>query len=170
MPKLESGSELKHKMEKRKAETDDRARHMEGVKDDKKIVAETSHKLRLEGTKEGAEAIKREIKQAAENTHREFERQNQDIEKKLQACKEAEKDLHERTDASKHNVQEVRHEQQRMKEVKDARAAMESTEKAATEDARVTEDMERAQKRNREHSERRRNEQKSQLHAAKLKW
>ena len=50
----ESRKKLKEGIDKRKTATDDRANHMGLAVDDKKTIADTSQKLRLGGTKEGA--------------------------------------------------------------------------------------------------------------------
>ena len=166
----ESRKKIKEGIDKRKHSIDDRAKHMGLAVDDKKIIAGTSHKLRLGGTKEGAEAMKNAIKESAKVTHREFENQNKELEKKHNECKKSENDLKRRTDSSKKDAQDAKKTSHHIKEVKGAKSLLAKAEHAATDDARYTNKEKERQEHDRKTSEKRREQQKRHLSSSKLKW
>jgi len=102
--KLESRRELEAGIEKRKLTVDDRAKHMGLVVKEKKNIADASRQLRLSTTSEGADAVMQAIREAAQATHREFQNQNTDIEKRFGECKKAEQDLLQRTKAANPHI------------------------------------------------------------------
>ena len=87
--KSESRSKIEGKGKERKRGIDDRARHMGLVVAEKKQVADASRQLRLSTTSEGAQAVKKAMKEAAKAADKEFDSQNHDIEKKFGECKKA---------------------------------------------------------------------------------
>ena len=153
----------------RKHGMDDRGKHMARIVKEKKTIADTSHKLRFP-TKEGAEEIKRALKKAAEETRREFEKQNKDLEKKHNDCKKAETDLAARTQAAEKNAQEARKAAGGIKEATSARDPMARAEKVSKEDAHFTKDHRTRQQKERERSSRVRDDQKRQLMNTRLSW
>ncbi len=165
----ESRGKLKEGIDKRKHALDDRSRHMAAVVKEKKTIADTSRKLRF-ATREGAEEIKRALKNAAAQTHREFEKQNKDLEKKHNDCKKAETDLAGRTKAAEKNALEAKKAVSRIKETASAREPVARAEKASRGDARFTKDHRSRQQRDRERSGRTRDKQKQQLINARLRW
>jgi hypothetical protein len=168
--KAESRGKIKEGINRRKLESDKRAKHMGLVVDDKKTVADTSQKLRLSTTSEGAREVKSAIKKAAQETKIEFEKQNKDLEKKMQECKKAEKDLKQRTESAKKDAQDAKKAAGHVKETKAAKAQALKAEHAATKDGVFVKDQRHKQERDRKKSEERRDKQRSQLQNAKLKF
>ncbi|MBI1390123.1 MAG: hypothetical protein GC154_16905 [bacterium] len=166
----ESRSGIKEGIKKRKKEMDDRAKHMGDVVDDKSNVVETAKKFHLSTTKEGAREIKRLMKQAAESTHREFKRQNNDLENKVSKCQEAEQDLRDRTSRAKADARDARAASGKVKETKEVKASLNSVETASNNDAEFTRKELARQEQERLKSENRRKEQNQRLLSAKLKW
>jgi hypothetical protein len=138
--------------------------------DDKKTVADTSNKLRLSTTSEGAQEVKDAVKKAAQETHKEFEKQNKDLEKKMQECQKAEKDLQQRTDSANKDAQDAKGAAGRIKETTGARSQALTAEHAAVKDGKFVSDQRQRQELDRKKSEERRNKQKSQIDSAKLKF
>ena len=170
MERAESRGKIKEGIRRRKLESDDRAKHMGLVVDDKKTVADTSKRLKLSTTSEGAKEVKDAIKKAGQETQKEFEKQNRDLEKKVQECKKAEKDLQQRTDSAKKDAHDAKGAAGRVKETKGARSQAVQAEHAAVKDGQFTNDQRQKQELDRKKSEERRNKQKSQLANANLKW
>jgi len=170
LEKAESRGKIKEGINRRKLESDKRAKHMGLVVDDKKTVADTSKKLRLSTTSEGAREVKSAIKKAAQETKSEFEKQNKDLEKKMQECKKAEKDLKQRTQSAKKDTQETKKAAGHVKETKAAKAQAIQAEHAAAKDGAFVSDQRHKQERDRKKSEERRDKQRSQLQNAKLKF
>ena len=168
--KAESRDKIKDGIDKRKRETDDRAKHMGLVVDDKKNVADTSRKLRLATTSEGAEAVKSAIKDAAKATDQEFGKQNQVLDKKLTDCTKAEEDLRRRTDSADKDAGDAKATAGRIKETNDAKKTLAKAEGAAKDDAKFTKNEQTRQKNERTKSEKRREQQKKQITGTKLKW
>ena len=167
--KPESRRELKDGVDKRKRGVDDRGKHMGRVVKEKKEIADTSHKLRFP-TKEGAAEVKKALKEATAMVHKEFEKQNKDLEKKHSECRKAEGDLSERTKIANQNAVEARKAEGQIRETKNAKNLIARAEKASKDDAHFTNDQRGRQKRQRERSEKNRNNLRSQLMNAKLKW
>ena len=168
--KLESRRKIEGNVEKRKCRIDDRARHMGLVVAEKKQVADASRQLRLSTTSEGAQAVKKAMKEAAKAADKEFDSQNHDIEKKFGECKKAEQDLRDRTKSAKHDAAKAKGAADCVKETKEARKLMHAAEKAATDDASYTDSQKNRQKKDRTESTKRRDTQKSQLANARLAW
>ena len=167
--KLESRRELKAGRDERKRGLDERGRHMAKAVSDKKIIADTSHKLRFP-TKEGAAEIKQALKKAAAATHQEFDKQNKDLKKKHTGCKEAEEDLSKRTEIAKRNALEARKAASKIKEAVKAKNPITQAEKVSKDDSDFTNNQRTRQKRERLRSEKNRDDQKRQLMNAKLSW
>jgi type IV secretory pathway VirB10-like protein len=168
--KAESRDKIKEGIQRRRLESDERAKHMGLVVEDKKTVADTSNKLRLSTTSEGAQEVKGAIKKAAQETKSEFERQNNDLEKKMQECKKAEKDLQQRTESAKKDAQDAKQAAGRVKETKGAKGQALAAEHAAVKDGKFVSDQRQKQELDRKKSEERRAKQKGQLENAKLKF
>ena len=168
--KLESHGGIKDGADRRKRGIDDRGKHMDRAVEDKKKIADISHKLRLSTTQEGAEQIKHAIRKAVEATHQEFKRQNVDIEKKFVECNKAEEDLRHRTKSAKLDAADAKKALSKIKEAKGARNPIHQAEKASDSDARFTNEQREKQKGHRVKSEKHRNEQRTQLINTKLSW
>lgn len=168
--KLESRREIETGIEKRKRSVDDRAKHMELVVKEKKNIADASRQLRLSTTSEGADAVMQAIKEAAQATHQEFQKQNTDIEKRFGECKKAEQDLLQRTKAAKSDASKAGAAAKRVKETKEAEKLLTTAEKAATTDGEFTDKQGTRQKKERTGAEQRRSLQKQQLVNTTLAW
>ena len=166
----ESREKIKEGIEKRKQESDDRAKHMGLVVREKKTVADTSRKLRLSTTSEGAEAIKQAIRKASETISREFGKQEKDMEVVMDKCRKAEKDLHQRTRSAKEDAHEVSSAASQIKEAKSARDLANRAERIAKDDARFTDDRMKRQEDDRKRSQRRQGQQKEELRNIRLNW
>ena len=168
--RAESRRKIEKGIEKRKRESGDRAKHMGLVVKDKKTVADTSRKLRLSTTSEGAREVKQAIKKAAKETAKEFENQNKDLDKKIKESKKAEKDLQQRTKNAKRDAVDSKTAAGHIKEAKAAKNLATRAEHAAKKDAEFTKKQKRRQEHDRNNSEKRREKQKRQLTNTKLKW
>ena len=89
--RAETRKNIEKGIEIRKRESNDRAKHMGLIVDDKKTVAKTSRQLFLSSTIEGAEKVKQALRKAAKIVHNEFEKQNRDLQEKINKCRKAEK-------------------------------------------------------------------------------
>ena len=170
MEKAESRGKIKEGIQRRKLESNERAKHMGLAVDDKKTVADTSNKLRLSTTSEGAQEVKDATKKAAQETHKEFEKQNRDLEKKMQECQKAEKDLQQRTDSANKDAQAAKGAAGGIKETKGAQSQALAAEHASVKDGKFTSEQRQRQELDRKKSEERRKKQKSELDNAKLKF
>ena len=166
----ESRDKIRKEIEKRKSTIDDRAKHMGLVVKDKQQVVDTSRKLHLSTTSEGAEAVKQAIWKAAQAADAEFARQNTVIENKFTECKQSESDLRNRTKLARDDASKVRSAAGQVKETKDAQNLMGTAEKAATDDAAFTAERKKHQERIRAQSQGRRDRQKRQLMQMELRW
>jgi len=170
MEKAEGRDKIKDGIQRRKLESDERAKHMGLVVGDKKTVADTANKLRLSTTSEGAQEVKDAVKKAAQETHQEFEKQNRDLEKKMQECQKAEKDLQQRTDNANKDAQDTQGAVGHIKETESARNQEQAAAQAASKDGKFTSEQRQRQELERKKSEERRNKQKRDLDNAKLKF
>lgn len=168
--KAESKEKIKGGIDKRKNDMDDKGKHMAQTVHDKKVIAETSKRLKLSGTKEGAKALKEKVQQSAEDTHKVFEKQNGDLEKKFTECTQAEKDLQQRTDDSKDDARDSKRASQQIKEAQGAKNFLNKAEEVAKGDANHTTNERKRQESDRKTSENRRDQQKNQLNGNKLAW
>ena len=168
--RTESRDTIREGIKKRKSTIDDRARHMGLVVKDKQQVVDASRKLRLSTTSEGAEAVKKAIREAAQAADAEFARQNTVIENKFTECKQSESDLRNRTKLARDDASKVRSVAGQVKETKEAQNLMGTAEKAATDDAAFTAERKKHQERIRAQSQGRRDRQKRQLMQMELRW
>ena len=168
--KLENRHKIEGGVKERKRGIGDRAKHMSLVVAEKKRVADASRQLRLSTTSEGAQAVKKAIKEAAQATDKEFDGQNRDIEKKFGECEKAEQDLRDRTQSAKHDASKAKGAAGHVKEAKETRKLMHMAEKAATDDAAYTDRQKKRQEKDRTDGTRLRDTQKRQLASARLAW
>jgi hypothetical protein len=168
--KPESRRKIEGDGDQRKRGIAERAKHMGLVVEEKKRIAKASKELRLSTTSEGAQAVKKAMKDAAKATDTEFKGQDRDITTKFEVCKKAEDDLRARTQAAKEDASKARAVAGQVKETNEAKTRMAAAEKAATDDAKYTESQKRKQEKNRSESTKRRDQQRSQLNSTKLAW
>ena len=168
--RAETRKNIEKGIEIRRLESKDRAKHMGLIVDDKKTVAKTSRKLFLSSTTEGAEKIKQALRKAAKTVHDEFKKQNRDLQKKISKCRKTEENLAQRAKDARKDATKVNKAAGHIKETKKARHLAVQAEHAAINDANYIDREKALQKRERKISEKRREQQKMRLMAAKLKW
>ena len=168
--RAETRKNVEKGIEIRRRESEDRAKHMGLIVDDKKTVAKTSRKLFLSSTLEGAEEVKKALRKAARIIHDEFKRQNTDLQKKINKCRKAEENLGKRGKDARKDAAKVSKAAGHIQETKKAQRLAVQAEHAAINDANYIDREKALQKRERQISEKRREQQKRRLMAAKLKW
>ena len=168
--KPESRRKIEGDGDQRKRGIAERAKHMGLVVEEKKRIAKASEELCLSTTSEGAQAVKKAMKEAARATDTEFKGQDRDINKKFGECQTAEDGLRDRTRSAKEDASKARAVAGQVKETKEARTRMAAAEKAATDDAKYTEGQKRKQEKDRSESTKKRDRQKSQLNSTRLAW
>ncbi len=131
-------------IEKFKRESEDRARHMGLVVDDKKTVAHTTRKLFLSSTIEGAEKVKQALRKAAEVVYAEFQKQNMDLQKKINKCRGAEKKLGVRAKNAKRDAFKIEQGVHKLTESEKAKRLAVHAEHAALNDGKYI-DVKKAQ-------------------------
>jgi hypothetical protein len=167
MEKTKGRGEIKKEIKHREAGLKDSGQHMEGVTDDGQTVARAAHEVRRSTTSEGAQEVEGAIRKAGQETRKEFERQNQGLEKKMQECKKAEEYLQQRTDNAKKDAQASKGAADGMKETNGARNQMRAAEEASLKDGQFTTEQRQRQELDRKESEERRNKQNRDLYNAK---
>lgn len=140
------------------------------IVEDKKVIADASKKLRLAATTEGAVEIKRAIAHAAEQTHKEFARQNTDLEHRFSRCREAETQLRKRTQDTRDDVRQIHNAGAQIRESRGSEANIANAENAAYEDARFTNQALDRQMQLRKAGEQRHQAQKAQLLSIGSHW
>jgi hypothetical protein len=168
MAKLESRDKIKNDIQNRQNDLKKRGDTMNSVVHDKKNIADTSKRLLLATTTEGAEQLKKAIKKAAEAANHEFEKQNRVLENKFGECKKAEGDLQKRTENAKHDTSESRKAASSIKETAQARAHAVEAAKAAEGDAKFTDEHKNIQKKHHETSKALRDRQQNAINNARL--
>jgi len=163
-------TEITDAINRRNADINDRARHMGLIVEDKKIIADASKKLRLATTTEGAVEIKRAIAQATEQTHKEFARQNTDLENRFSRCRQAETQLRRRTQDARADARQIHNSAAQIRESRGSEANIANAERAAYEDARFTNQALDRQMQLRKAGEQRRQAQKAQLLSIGSNW
>ena len=163
-------TEITDAINRRNADINDRARHMGLIVEDKKVIADVSKKLRLATTTEGAVEIKRAIAQATEQTHKEFARQNTDLENRFSRCSQAETQLRRRTQDARDDVRQIHNAGAQIRESRGSEANIANAESAAYEDARFTNQALDRQMQLRKAGEQRHQGQKAQLLSIGSHW
>ena len=166
----ETRKEIEKAIESRHRENEDRARHMGLVVEDKKVFTGTSRKVSLSGTAEGAEKVKNVFKAAVEKIHEEFKKQNQDLQKKINHCKQAETKLGKKEKITKRGAIEIERAAARIKESKKAQHLAGKAEHAMIDDAKFLKRERIFQKRLRQYTEKKHEKQKRHLMGDTLKW
>lgn len=166
----ETHENIEKGIEKRRRESEGRARHMGLIVDDKKTVAHTTREVFLCSTIEAAETVKQALSKAAEVVHAEFEKQNKDLQEKIKICKDAEKKLDRRAKNAKRDAFKIEKGVHKLKESKKARRFAIAAEHETKKEGKYLDVKKAQQKRERKKSEKRRAKQKRQLMAATLKW
>jgi hypothetical protein len=166
----ESRHDLEGGIENRKKETDSLGEHMGLTVEDKKRIAQTARELDLGTTREGAEALKKELSRAAEKTNEHFEKHNQVLDRKLDDCKKAENDFFDRFKKAQHNEARVESASQQLKEALGARQFLDIARRQSRDDAGFMDNSLHKQRHNREQSHNRRENQKNTITNTQLPW
>jgi len=161
---IEEGIKIRH------LDNKDRARHMGLIVDDKKVVAHTTRKVSLSALKDGAEKVKKALVTAAVEIHKEFERQNHDLQKRIDHCKQAETKLAHKETTAMRDAVEIERAAARIKESKKARHLADIAELSMIDDVKFLKKEQIIQQELRKQTESKREIQKARLKAAKLKW
>ena len=168
--KLESYKEIGDGVQDRVRENKKRAEKMGLVVKAKQITSETSGKLRISTTSDGARKVKEAIKEAAKKTHDEFKRQNKDLKNKIDKCGAVERDLGGRVGHAKDDARDSRGAAKRIKGAKETKKLLNVAAEASIKDAKTTEGLKNKQKSSREGTIKQRDKQKTKLENTKLKW
>jgi len=168
--KLESYNDIKGGIRDYKQESKKRLDKMGLVVDAKKITSETSGKLRISTTSDGAKKVKKAIEKAAKKAGDEFINQNKDLEKKIKKCDAVERDLGKRVGHAKDDARDSKGAAKRTKGAKETEKLLNVASDASTKDANKTEGLKNKQKSSREGTIKQRDKQKTKLENTKLKW
>lgn len=168
--KFESYNDIKGGIRDRTQENKKRAEKMGLVVKAKKITSETSSKLRISTTSDGAKKVKDAIEKAAKKTHDEFKKQNKDLKKKTDKCKAVERDLGRRVGHAKDDARDSKGAAKRTKGAKETKRLLNVASEASIKDAKATEGLKNKQKDLREGTIKQRDKQKTKLVNTKLKW
>jgi hypothetical protein len=103
--KPRSRTELKHEVRNRRTDMEKKINNAERVVKDKKIESRTAQSLRLEGTSDGANEVKKAVQHAGEVTDKEHQRQEKDLKAKvLDKARKLETDLGKRAQGVKQDI------------------------------------------------------------------
>ena len=161
---IEKGIKLRHR------ENEDRARHMGLIVDDQEVVDHTKREVSLSATSEGAKEVKKVFTTAAMEIRKEFEKQNKDLQIKINKCKQAENKLGNKEKTAKQDAVKIERGATQIKEHKKARHLALAAEHTMIGDAKFLEKEKVLQKRLRQYTEKKREQQKKRLLNSKLKW
>lgn len=105
LDKPRSRTELKGEVRNRRTDMEKKIKNAERVVKDKKIESRTAQSLRLEGTSDGANEVKKAVQHAGEVTDKEHQRQEKDLKAKvLDKARKLETDLGKRAQGVKQDI------------------------------------------------------------------
>lgn len=161
-------SEITQDILKREKDKKKRLKDTEKVVKDKKIEADTARALRLSGTQEGSEAIKKAMEAAEKITNQEFEKQEREIKKEVfKPAEELEKDLGKRSDATKNDMKKLSQASVQI-DTKSSIGLIKEAENGAKKDAQFLDKSLDKQKKDRTEGEKTIEEQKKKLKGARV--
>lgn len=164
LDKPKARSEITSEIKQREHDQQKRLDDTLKVVNDKKKEADVAKGLRLSGTQEGVQAIKDAVNESVEATEREFEEQEEELDKKVfEPAKGLEKDLTERSDQAAQDEKELGRTTSSL-DTKSAASKMEKAEKGAGEEREFLDKEKEHQE-----SDRQKGEDEAQKQEAELK-
>ncbi len=168
MDKPRSRSDIKSEISKREKDKRKRLKDAAKVEKDKKTEVDTARNLKLGGTKEGADAVKKAVKDAASETDEEHKKQSDELEKKVfQKAMTTEKEMQHRSGQTKADIKNISKAISKI-DTKKARRMMDDAKKGGEADHKFLDDSKKAQEKDRKGGEKEIEKQKKTVHGAKV--
>jgi len=163
-----SRKELTKEVHDRRTDMGKRIKDAERVLTDKKIEAHTAQSLRLEGTSDGANEVKKAVQHAGEVTDNEHHRQEKDLKAKvLDKAKKLETDLGKRAQGVKQDIGKLKDAIGKI-DTAAARQSVKGAEQGAQKDDRFLNETKREQEQDRTRGEKNIGQQAAEMKNAKV--
>jgi hypothetical protein len=134
---------------------------------DKKTEAKLARSLKLRGTSEGTDAVKKAVHAAAQETDKEHKQKDAQLKQEVfDKAAKTEQELKERAGTAKADAAEARKASSQM-DTKSAKGQVEAAERAASQDQQLLEKEQKAQEKSRKKGEAAMGKQRDELKAAK---
>ena len=166
----ETRDDIDNQIKEREQELDQMAEDMDIAIDDKIVIADEAEELKFTGVREFSDEIKKHIDDAMEAADDKFEEMEGELDGKLEECQDAEKDFFDRAKTAAHNASEINDASKKLREAIDARTFLDSAREAADEESFFFNESEDNQRGIRETSDRRRDNQRTNLKNVNVPW
>ena len=168
MDKPRSKKDIKGELSKRETDKKKRLKDAGKVAKDKKTEADTARNLRLGGTKEGADAVKKAVKAAANETDNEHKKQSDDLDKQVfQKAQATEKEMQHRGEQTKTDIQNISKAIAKI-DTKAAKQRVNEAKKDAGVDRKFLDDSKKTQEKDRKQGQKEIANQKKDVQGAKI--
>ena len=161
-------NDIQSEISKREQDKSKRLKDTMKVVSDKKTQASTAKALKLSGTREGMEKVKRSFKKAEEQTDKTFNKQESDLQKRnFDPAKKLEHELRKRSDATQSDIRQM-HRASGQIDTKAAKSEVRDAEKGAHKDKDFLDTSKKKQETDRTKGERERDKQKREIKGTRV--